>query len=107
MGRPSNPVPEVYHQLAGMMVELIRDHGTNHANFIRAGRRIRQVIRKFHAALAGSGERPRAGPNLGIGLDKSQLQILGHGWRQGLAVPLAQPGLGVKQIELTRAPFHE
>ena len=40
-------------------------------------------------------------------LDERQLQVLRHRRRQRLAVPLLQLGLGIEQIHLARAAFHE
>ncbi len=94
-------------QLPGMMVEGVGVHRAHQAQIVRAGADVRDVVGKLDAALAVRLERARAGQHRGVRLGEGQAQVLGHLGRQRLAAPLLQVRLGVEEIDLAGAAFHE
>ena len=69
--------------------------------------RLRHQVRPLHARFAIGFENALAGPDLGVGFDERQSQILGHRFRQRLTVPFRHGGFGIVQVQVTGGSFHK
>jgi len=98
----------VQHELAGMVVELIRVQAANHEPVIGLLRHVRQQIAEIHAALAMLRKLARAAHELrGLFADEGKAHVLRHAVRQRLAVQFIELRLRIEEIHLAGTTFEE
>ena len=90
-----------------MVIERIREHRSHQADVVRARGSVGNVVRELRAAFSIRLENARTRQHRSRRFDERQLHLLGHRFRQRLAMPLLQARFRVKQIGLAGAAFHE
>ena len=96
-------VRDVHLQTSAVVVDVVRVHGADHAQVVRARGQLRKQLTDFGAALSMFGKLPRRLQQV-AGFGPLQFGFLE---RQRFAVVGRQPRLGVEQIHMGRPAGHE